>query len=418
MYITPDLASASVVRLAERGAEVLQITELEPACGTFIGKRIERDGSISPYPKNLMWWRQSIAVVPANIPALFAYLSEARKRNIILIRGAPADIERRRTRRQKAGQYGKQDRGSHGFGDAPTKLFPMDVDGVSINWRDDPERAVRAVVEMMGEPWASTSYVWFFSATHGLEFDAEKRWTGNTCDGALRVRLMFITDRPLDESEAVTLTLVAKSKVEKLDRTSPLTVQPNYIKRPLWIEHPDRDPLGDIPTIGRVTGARETLAVPNDLTHKARWAQAQGHSTDIADHPNALTAVRAVGSDGRLREHLKAVVWHLLRDNPIPDLRRQVTEGALVQTGGRARAGLRGETDPLDLNGTANGSLALDGEALARIAIAVSTPAAPRVLERILRRDGVSRPPSPRCRRVGRLYGDELSAALTLPRYD
>ena len=211
------------------------------------------------------------------------------------------------------------DRGSHGFGDAPTKLFPMDVDGVSINWRDDPERAVRAVVEMMGEPWASTSYVWFFSATHGLEFDAEKRWTGNTCDGALRVRLMFITDRPLDESEAVTLTLVAKSKVEKLDRTSPLTVQPNYIKRPLWIEHPDRDPLGDIPTIGRVTGARETLAVPNDLTHKARWAQAQGHSTDIADHPNALTAVRAVGSDGRLREHLKAVVWHLLRDNPIPD---------------------------------------------------------------------------------------------------
>ena len=55
--------------------------------------------------------------------------------------------------------------------------------------------------------------------------------------------------------------------------------------------------------------------------------------------------------------------------------------------------------------------LALDGEALARIAIAVSTPAAPRVLERILRRDGVSRPPSPRCRRVGRLYGDELSAA-------
>ena len=32
----------------------------------------------------MTWWRQSVARVPATIPHLFAYLREARKRNICL----------------------------------------------------------------------------------------------------------------------------------------------------------------------------------------------------------------------------------------------------------------------------------------------------------------------------------------------
>ena len=175
-----------------------------------------------------------------------------------------------------------------------------------INWRADPERAIRTIVAQLGEPWASTSFVWFFSATHGLELDEHKRWTGKISDGSVRARIVFITERALNEAEANALTRIAKARVPKLDASITRQVQPNYIKRPHWVEHPDRDVLGDIPTIGWVKGASDYLAVPDDLTHTARWAKAQGYSGDIADHPDAESAVRGIGSEGQLREHMKA----------------------------------------------------------------------------------------------------------------
>ena len=88
----------------------------------------------------------------------------------------------------------------------------------------------------------------------------------------------------------------------------------------LWTEHPDLDPLGDLPTIGRIKGKHEYLAVPDDLTQQARWAKAQGHNVDIADHPDAEAAVRGIGSDGSVRSHLMAAVMHLLIANPPPDV--------------------------------------------------------------------------------------------------
>ena len=121
--------SARVIRLAERAREVIEITELEPGDGDVHRQTHQRDGSITQYP-TVTWWRQSVARVPATIPHLFAYLREARKRNICLIRGAPANLERQQTRRQKAGIVGGKDRGDHGFIDEPTRLFFLDVDGV------------------------------------------------------------------------------------------------------------------------------------------------------------------------------------------------------------------------------------------------------------------------------------------------
>ena len=59
--------------------------------------------------------------------------------------------------------------------------------------------------------------------------------------------------------------------------------------------------------------------MPADLAHKARWAKAQGHGSEIADHPDAASAVRGIGSDGDVRSHLKAAVRHLLKANPPPD---------------------------------------------------------------------------------------------------
>ena len=322
----PTGSIPKVIALADRAQEVIEITELEPNSDLlFVGKQINPDGSITQYP-NVKWWRQSVARIPATIPHLFAYLRAARERNICLIRDAPANLERQPTLRQIAGIG---DRGDHGFYDIPTRLIPFDADGVKINWRaDDPEEAIRGILARLGEPYTSTSCVWALSATHGLETkDYEcpttgkkrKRWTGNIDYSRVRARITFIAERALNADEAKALTITAQAFVPELDSSIVDRVHVNYIQRPHWVGHPGRDVLGNIQTIGWIKGTHDTLAVPDDLTHTARWAKAQGHSSVIADHPDAEAAVRGIGSNGHLREHMMSAIIHLLRANPIPD---------------------------------------------------------------------------------------------------
>ena len=133
-----------VVNIADRARETLRSPNWSRGrCewpSIFIGKRIALDGTILDYPDTLKWFRQSVAQVAATIPALFAYLREARTRNICLIRGAPANLERKKTRRQNAHEVHRgKDRGDHGFLDEPTKLFFLDVDDIRMSWRDDPK---------------------------------------------------------------------------------------------------------------------------------------------------------------------------------------------------------------------------------------------------------------------------------------
>jgi hypothetical protein len=219
--------------------------------------------------------------------------------------------------------HGSEDRGDHGFYDEPTKLFCLDGDKIPIKWKGNPEQAVRKIIAGLGELFARTSYAWFLTASHGLEFTGskkKKRWTGKIVDGTMSVRLVFITDRPLYEAEALELTRIAQARIPQFDAAISRCVQPNYIKRPHWSRRPDRDVLGDTPTIGWIRGDSEYLAVPDNLEHKARWSRAEGRGSDMADHPDAQSALRGIGSDGRLRQHLKSAVWHLLRANPIPDV--------------------------------------------------------------------------------------------------
>jgi hypothetical protein len=168
-------ATAEIIELPH---EVIEITELSPYDGEFIGKRIERDGSITPYPK-VKYWRQYVKRIPATTVALFDYLREARTRNICLIRGAPANLSREMTRRQLAGG----DRGDHGFLDEPTRLLFFDLDVVAIEWRADPKGAVKRIVAQLGERFASASFVWFFSASHGLETETVGTATKSTNAG-------------------------------------------------------------------------------------------------------------------------------------------------------------------------------------------------------------------------------------------
>ena len=233
----PPSEPNKVIHLAERAQEVLEITELEPCNQTFIGKRINLDGILEQEPHVLLWW-QRVVRVPATIAQLHLYLCEARKRNIILISGAPANLGRLKTRRWKSTDERSDKDGPHGFLDEPTHVFFMDGDGIEISWSVDPERAIRAVVAQLGEPWISASYVWFLSATCGLELveyelDGKKykRWTGKLINGKLRVRLAFLTDRALNQSERTALTNIARARIPKFDQSICRIVQPNYIQQ-------------------------------------------------------------------------------------------------------------------------------------------------------------------------------------------
>jgi hypothetical protein len=299
----------------------LEITELSPANGVFIGKRIKRDGTIAQYP-NVAWWHQSVLRIEPTPAALLAALRDARERNVCWIRGAPANIDRKETRRWIAYRTVEGvDRGDHGFFDRATQLLPIDIDGGAVfAWRADPEGAVRRLVDELGEPWRSTSYVWAFSSSHGLETEGkgkEKRWTGHIKDGEMRLRLTYLTERPLDQKEATALAALAQAQVAfTIDNATLRTVQPNYILRPKWDAHPERDPLGDIATIGLVQGARDLLPVPDDLATKARWARVEGRQQHIPDHPDATAAVLGIGSDGHVRGHLMSAFVHLGKANP------------------------------------------------------------------------------------------------------
>lgn len=210
-------------------------------------------------------------------------------------------------------------RGTH-FNDTPTRLIPFDLDGVKIAWMDDPERAIRTILMILGEPWALASCVWFFTTKHGLELDGHGRWTGRIIDGEMRIRLMFITDRALNRDESKALTAIAHARIPAVDMRMCDAVHVNYIRRPLLLAYPGRDVLGDMQTIGRIEGAHDVLAVPDTLTHTAHWEKAQGLNSIIADHPDAESAVRSICSDGHIYRHMTSAAFHLLRTNPPPDV--------------------------------------------------------------------------------------------------
>jgi hypothetical protein len=341
----------NVIELGDRGAELLEITELEPENGKYAGKSIDLvNRKISQNPR-VTWHWQSVARVLATIPALYDYLCEARNRNIFLIRGAPANIARwRKTLRRRTGREGEDysERGDHGFLDVPTKMFSLDIDGVDIKWRADPERAIRSVVEKLGETWANTSYVWFLSSTCGFKTRSVKTLNPRTGkedtekyfvkihDTNLRIRLIFITERALSWEEPVALTRIAgATSGYTVDQSISQVVQPNYIRRIKWWK--EHDILGrNMQTIGWVQGARDRLPIPEDLKSKAKWTRAQGHNMPVADHPDAISAVRTIGGDdarhgsGHLRLHMMSAILHLLRANPIPEVVSFMDHGMTV----------------------------------------------------------------------------------------
>jgi hypothetical protein len=346
---------ADVIELAH---DYLVLTEVAPSDGRFVGKQILSDGRILDYP-SVAFWDWTTARIPATPIALFDYLCKLQQRNACLIRGIP-----------KPGlpQQGVRRNGEN-FLDEPSRVLFFDVDGAPADWRPDPEAAVTSIVQRLGEPWASSSFVWYFSAKHGLVTekivlkDADgnpvkdkkgkviihEYWRGEIGEGMVRVRLVFILDRALTWRNAATLTktLDAKSGV-RLDSAISRTVQPNYTTRMKWHAQPGRDVLGDdIKRIGWVKGARDVVDIPAVTLQEMRWAHAEGHGADIASHPDALSAVRAIGSDGAVRSHMMAAIWHLVKIEPAAGARqhrrarRQSRRPASGHDRGERRSGQR-----------------------------------------------------------------------------
>jgi hypothetical protein len=314
----------------------LSFTELTPDYKVHAGKTIGKKGRLSEYPK-VKFWHQRVVEIPARIEAHANYLQDARTtRNVVIIRGKPANPACETTLRQIA--YIKDekgdDRGDHGFEEQSSRALFLDVDKALVNWRGDSEGAIRWIRDHLGEPFKSASCAWLYTGTHGLETETidtgrvdkdgkpitYKRWTGNLIDGVVRTRLAFITDRPISGAEVAALTQMAQDAYATItvDPCIVNLVQPNYIRRMLWEAHPNRDPLGDIATAGVVEGASEYLVVPAGLALKARWQAAQGHGGQVASHPSAEAAVAAIGTDGHIRHHLTAAIGHLANSNPLP----------------------------------------------------------------------------------------------------
>ena len=299
--------------------EDIAITEFSPFDeNALIGKCIESCNHILPYPK-VMWWTQAVAKIPATMVALEGYFREARKRNICIIRGAPIDPSLAKTLRRK----------TH-FDDEPSRLLCIDIDGAtgvvacqSGSCGPAHRRAVGRTVRLgrCGLVLHGRARPGDRRHRHGQrrrqqDQAVDRRDRRRRGAGAAGIHLRPAAGLQRGQrADAAGQGRGVRLRGRRLPRLSGADQlrQANALAA-----HPDQDPLGDIQTIGLIEGAHENLIVPDDLSHKARWARAQGHGGVIASHPNAVSAVRAIGADGSIRDHLFSALWHLARANPMP----------------------------------------------------------------------------------------------------
>ena len=137
----------------------------------------------------------------------------------------------------------------------------------------------------------------------------------------MRVRIIFITEPALNEAEARALTSIARVCIPEIDQRAYLATQINYIRRPLWVEHPDRDVLGDIPTIGRIKGTHDTSRRSRQPgAHSALGRRPKGTAARSPTTPTPRAPCAASAAMARCEPHVKAAVWHLLRANPVPEV--------------------------------------------------------------------------------------------------
>ena len=309
------------------------LTELRPTGSLFAGKRILRDNSIEEAPNILHWRHQRVEF--DCIDELYAYVHEMQYDNAIIVRGLTDATDELIYRRGDCNE-----KPENVFRDHAAALIPFDIDDFAIpakEWMKDPRGAIdRHIVQRLGEPFSQTSYVAQFTGKHGLIRDENKRWTGKIGGDRVRVRILFITMRGLTAREAKSwLEFLHDTVMPEIDPRVGQLVQINYLARPKWEGHkrgPEHDPLGGLEVCWLVKRDYDLLPVP-DMTEILQHSKQRGlrkraenkthAAARVANHPDALTAVRSIGlpigrnaGQGDIYDHLLAVGRHLLMDRP------------------------------------------------------------------------------------------------------
>lgn len=298
-------------------------------------KVLSAGGVLQSYDKVYAFRHEQVAF--ADIRELATILAGLARENAAIIRGAPA-ADRQPLRKQLAYRMAKGvDRGDEGFVEFPRAWIGFDLDGVRLppatDWREDPAAAVDAAVSRLPEPFCDASYFWSLTSSHGLEFETgpdgkSKVWTGRFTEGVLHARVYFVLDRAIQDSEAVGwLELIKRDFVSEVDEKVGQTTQTIYIARPLWKNHGDADPLGNMQTCGLVEREYDVVPVPDELPAKLKWARAEGIGASfVPATPSAEAAVQRIGTpadagDGRgmVRDWMRAAIRHLVRAAPRPE---------------------------------------------------------------------------------------------------
>lgn len=254
-----------------------------------------------------------------DIEGLHRIVSGLAQQNACVVRGAPA-TQAQPIHRRKAFIKGRD---QNGFIDAPKLWLAIDIDGLQLpaltDWRSDPLDAVDYAIGCLPECFWDVSCSWSFTATHGLERDSSKRWTGNFVGDVVRLRLWFELSRAIGSKEARSW-LGSMGDLAPVDEAVAGEVQPIYVARPLCAG--GTDPLAElgIPLLGFRKGLEQVVPVPPDLAEKTRWARAEGHGAGCASHPSAEKAIASIGKPthpgGRceVRSHLMSAALHLARN--------------------------------------------------------------------------------------------------------
>lgn len=304
----------------------LTVTELRPTGSLFAGKEILRDNSIKSAPNIKNWRHRRVGF--NNIEELFQYVSQVQYGNSIIVRDLTDATDEVIYKRKAC-----TEKPENVFRDHSAALLPFDIDKIATPeevWKQNPHEAVEAIVKRMGSPFTETSYVAYFTGTHGLVRDADGRWTGEIGGDVMRVRMLFITMRGLSNDEAKTwleyLCYSAPDPIPEIDASLCHPHQIIYLARPKWHGHVDADPLGEMGKCWLAKKQFDRLPVPDDLPQRVRHAAQTGQGKTVIQHPDATTAVASIGlplqgnsGQGSIYEHLKSAAVHLIDGNPIND---------------------------------------------------------------------------------------------------
>ena len=337
-----------------------RLTILTPTGSGLARKHIFADGTIRQ-ADNIAKFRHATADI-STPEKLLRVIQQVAGQNAAIIRGEPA-CDRQPLHRQKAHVMARgKDRGDEGFEEVPRAFLSLDIDGMTLppltDWRDGMGPVVEHAVGLLPDEFQDAKIVWQVTASHGLAFDAAKRWTGGYVGDTARLRLWVLLDRPISSELAEAWTLGMAGPL-KLDASVSRTVQMNYTARPTT--HDGKDPLHPfialgIPVVGLRDGLDDYVSVPDGIEVEAKWARAEGRTVQCALHPSAEAAIAAVGQPrqaearGEIRSHLTSAIHHLVSEEL--KAKRQPSAGTVAEA---IRAQVLAQRDAIEVNLAAHG---------------------------------------------------------------